>query len=85
MLKRVTLRKLMLVIPAAIMLTFADVFISFCVAATVFFQLFVAHIASKEVSLAAAIASAIAVGVYIRHNHKIQKFITSKDNDKNEQ
>ncbi len=74
----------MLAIPAAILLTFADVFISFCVAATIFFQLFVTQAASKEVSLAIAIAFAIVVGLYIRYNYKIQKYITSKDDDKNE-
>lgn len=82
--KSIAIRKLLLVLPVMIITTFIDVLISFCVAATVFFQLFVTHIANKETSLIIAIISAIIVSIYIRMNHKIHKFIISKENDKHE-
>lgn len=82
--KSIAIRKLLLVLPVMIITTFIDVLISFCVAATVFFQLFVTYIANKETSLIMAIISAIIVSIYIRMNHKIHKFIISKENDKHE-
>lgn len=66
--------------PVAILLTLANVFISFCVASVVFFQIFITRMASKEVAVVIAIIAATLAHMYILRNHKIQKYISSKDN-----
>jgi hypothetical protein len=63
------------------LLVFANVFIAFCVASVVFLQLFTLRIASKESALPAALIAGIIVHFYIDYNHKMHRYIASKDNE----
>jgi hypothetical protein len=73
--------RLLQVIPALILIVLADVFIACSTAGIVLVQL-LASGHNKYFSLITAILIAVGVHIYLRHSHKIRKFI--KQGAKNE-
>lgn len=73
--------KLLQVIPAFILVTLADVFISCSAGAIVLFQLMSSD-RNKYLSLIAALLTAVGVHIYLFKSHKIRNFI--KQGAKNE-
>ena len=73
--------RLLQIIPALILVVFANVFIAFATAGVVLIQLLAAGY-NKHVSLGAALLVAVGVHAYIVWNHKIRDFI--KQGAKNE-
>lgn len=68
------LSTLLSVLPAILLLTFANVFISFTSAAVVLIQL-IANGANKYVALIVAIMVAVSIHLYIAFNHKLRNYI----------
>lgn len=77
------LSKWLMAIPVILMVTLANVFISFTCAGVILIQLLGAGV-NKHLSLGAALLIAVGVHAYIVFNHKIRNFINKQGKTNNE-